>query len=252
MKHQYNFALKELIKGDINRHYSGNYLWIIWSIISPLFFTVVMTMIFSKIPGMAVANYPLYYLTGHIVFCFFALVLKQCITSVSDNAELYEKTMLPKGIFILSRIISGVILAAFSLLSLPVLIVAYNVKPTLNMLWGIPALILIIIFAAGIGCVFAVLDVFGRNLKRIAGMIIVIAYLSSCIFYPIISMVPNVQKIVRYNPLYISIDIVRGAVIYGLVPEMMQCVKLGTIAAGSVLLGVIVFVANKDRILKAV
>lgn len=250
MNRQYFFALNELIKGNIKRKFSGNYLWIIWYVVSPLAVTGLMSALFSKMQGLAVEHYPVYYLTGHIVLFMFASIVTQCIGAIGDNRRLFADTRLPRNIFVVAKVLSGVILAAFSLVSYPVLMVAYDIKPTIKMLVCLPVIVLVILFSAGVGCIFSVLSVFLRNIKYVVQIIMAVAFLASAVFYPAESLPANISEVVEYNPIYLAAKAIRGAVLQGSLPEMSVWVKLGLMAVVAVIAGIIVFAAGQKSILQ--
>ena len=70
---QYKFVLKELVGREIKRKYARSYLGIVWSVLNPLLSMIVLTVIFSKMFQKSIENYPVYYLTGMIIWTMFSM-----------------------------------------------------------------------------------------------------------------------------------------------------------------------------------
>jgi ABC-type polysaccharide/polyol phosphate export permease len=99
---QYVFVIRELTSREIKRKYARSSLGIIWSVLNPLLMMVVMSLIFSTMFKKSIENYPIYYLTGQIMWGMFSGGTESAMTSLVDNKTLLIKAKLPKHTFILS------------------------------------------------------------------------------------------------------------------------------------------------------
>ena len=59
---QYIFVIRELTTREIKRKYSRSVLGILWSVLQPLLFMIVMSFVFSGYAP-SKTNFPVYYLT---------------------------------------------------------------------------------------------------------------------------------------------------------------------------------------------
>ena len=69
---KYRFLLIELVKRDIKVKYRSSVLGILWSFLNPLLYMVVMTIIFGTLFSRSITNFPVFYLSGMVVFTLFS------------------------------------------------------------------------------------------------------------------------------------------------------------------------------------
>ena len=70
--YRYKYLIEELVTRDIKKKYRRSVLGVLWSILNPLLMMTVTAMVFSTLFRFDIANYPLYLLTGQILFAFYA------------------------------------------------------------------------------------------------------------------------------------------------------------------------------------
>lgn len=71
---QYNNLFTELVRKGIKLKYRRSYLGIVWSMIEPLLYDVVLTLVFGTLLGHKEKSFPVYILTGPAdVYAVFAV-----------------------------------------------------------------------------------------------------------------------------------------------------------------------------------
>lgn len=70
MNRQSLFVIQELVSREIRRKYSRSKLGILWSVLNPLLSMAVLSLIFSTMFRRSIENYPVYYLTGFLIWNF--------------------------------------------------------------------------------------------------------------------------------------------------------------------------------------
>ena len=118
----YKFLISQLVKRDFKTKYKRSVLGVCWSFLNPLLMMLVQYVVFSTIFSSGVANYPVYLLSGIVMFNFFN--------------ECCAMGIVPKYIYPLSRAMSSLVNLGFSLI--PLLIVTF-----VTGLWPRPAFILL-------------------------------------------------------------------------------------------------------------
>ncbi|MGN0585539.1 MAG: ABC transporter permease, partial [Ruminococcus sp.] len=68
-KHQ--FLFEELVKRDFKKKYKRTVLGMLWSVLSPLFQLLVMSIVFTKLFGRGMEHYTIYLFSGNLLFAFF-------------------------------------------------------------------------------------------------------------------------------------------------------------------------------------
>ena len=112
---KYTDLMNELVSRDLKLKYRRSILGYLWSILNPLFIMIIMTIVFSHMFQRGnIPNYPVYLISGQILFNFMNLSTKSAIQSINGSASLLKKTYVPKYIFTVSKVESGLIDCIFS------------------------------------------------------------------------------------------------------------------------------------------
>ena len=121
---QYIFVIRELTAREIKRKYARSSLGIIWSVLNPLLYMVVMSLIFSTMFRRSIENFPIYYLTGQIFWTLFSGATNSAMTALVDNRNLLLQAKLPKQTFVLSRVYTTLVNFGYTCIAyIPMLIV---------------------------------------------------------------------------------------------------------------------------------
>ena len=104
---RYKYLLTELVKKNIKLKYRRSYLGILWTLIEPLLTMLVLTLVFGTFFGNNDEQYPVYILSGRLLYSFFSSGTKSGLRAVSGNAAMIKKVYVPKYIYVLSTVISN-------------------------------------------------------------------------------------------------------------------------------------------------
>ena len=135
---KYRFLLRELVKKGIKLKYRRSYLGIIWTLLEPLLTMVVLSLVFSTLYGRDDRAFPVYILTGRLLYSFFAQGTRTAMKSIRANAGMIKKVYVPKYMYPLSSIIFNFVIFAISLIVLVAVSVILGVYPSL---WTLTAII---------------------------------------------------------------------------------------------------------------
>ena len=124
----YKDLLKQLVLREIKLKYRRSFLGYIWSVLNPLLTMVVMVIVFSTMFKRDIENFPVYLFTGQILFDFMSQSTRKAIGSITSNSALLKKTYVPKYIFTVSNITSGLLDFIFSLGALIIVMLVTNAK----------------------------------------------------------------------------------------------------------------------------
>lgn len=112
--------LRELIARDIKIKYRRSVLGVLWTLLNPLCMMIVLSVVFSNLFKFDIENFPLYLLSGQVVFNFFSDATTSAMSSIISSASLIKKVYVPKYLFVFSHIFSSFInlMASFTALIL--------------------------------------------------------------------------------------------------------------------------------------
>lgn len=244
---KYKDLLFELVLRDIKIKYKKSILGFAWSILNPLLMMTVMSIVFSTMFKTDIPNFPMYLITGQVLFSFFSEATNMAMVSIIENGELIKKVYIPKYMFPLSKIIFSFSNMLFSLIA--VIIVAVVTKLPLRfemLLFPIP-LIYIFIFSLGIGLILASFSVFFRDLLHLYSIILLIWTYLTPIFYPIKILPENIKNWISYNPMYIYISYFRDIMLNEKIPSLQFNLICIFISLTSLIIGMWVFKKKEDN-----
>ena len=246
---RYRELFFQLVSRDIKIKYRKSVLGYLWSVLNPLLTMTVLVIVFSSIFARDIPNFPVYLLTGQLLYGFMTVSTSRSLGSVIDNASLLKKIYVPKYIFTISVVTSELFTFFFTMGALIVVMIVTKAPVTWRFIFVIIPIIQIYIFCIGLGLFLAQATVFFRDVAYIWSVITTAWMYLSAIFYPVDALPENIQYFVtHYNPLYFYITMFRNFSIGGPNMGSLDLAIRGAIAAGLVLLlGLVCFSYNKKK-----
>ncbi len=245
--YRFRSLLFQLVKRDFKSKYKRSVLGVLWSVLNPLLTMCVMTIVFSSIFRFDVQNYPVYLLSGQLIFTLFSEITNTCMFSVLASAPLMKKVNTPKYIFPLSKAISALINFFFSTIALLIVMFATGSPIYSTILLAPLPVLYIFVFSLGIGLILAAAIVYFRDMSYLYGVLITAVTYITPLFYPI-SIIPDHFKwLISINPLYHFVECFRTVAIYGGVPSLWQNLVCILLALVSLISGIIIFYRQQDR-----
>ena len=243
---KYHFLLYQLVKKDIQLKYRNSYLGVMWTLLEPLLTMMVLVLVFSKLYHNT-KDFPVYILTGRLLYSFFSNTTRSALKSVRANASMIKKVYVPKYMYPCASVLSEYIQFIISLVILVAVMTYCGITPTWHLLEALFPLLIVFIMTMGSGLWLSTLAVFFRDLEYLWGVALMLLMYACAIFYRVETVIgENNQWLFRLNPLYAVIENFRDAV-YG--NSMNLPVMLYSLGVSLVLFfsGIIVFYKNQDK-----
>lgn len=198
LKHRW--LIYELVLRDLRLRYRGSILGFAWTLVNPIIFMAIYTLVFSVYLRVHVEHYPMYLLAGLVPWGWLSGAVLAGTTSILDGRFYVGKTLFPTIVLVIVPVVSN---AVNFLLSLVVL---FAFGAVLHMHWGLPllwlpALVLIeLILVSGVVMLLATLNVFYRDMQQLMTYGLTAMMYVTPIFY-LRSQVPDkFQPLVVWNP----------------------------------------------------
>ncbi|RPF42139.1 ABC-2 type transport system permease protein [Hydrogenoanaerobacterium saccharovorans] len=244
---KYSTLLKELVIRDIKVRYRKSVLGLLWTVLNPLLMMVVITIVFSTIFKQNIPNFPIYYLSGSLIFSFNSESTSNAMYAIIGNASLIKKVYIPKYLFPLSKTVSGLVNLGFSFIAMVFVMIITNAPfyPTLLLL-PIP-IVYTFIFSTGLGLFLGAFAVYFRDICHFYGVFILAWTYLTPIFYPVEILPPTVLTLMKLNPMYHYVGYFRDLILYGIVPGMRTNFYCIVISLITFIVGVIVFYKKQDN-----
>ena len=218
---KYKNLLVELVRKNIKLQYRGSILGLFWTCLQPLLTMVVLSFVFSMIFGKnSVANYPVYLLTGRLLFDFYSGSTKKSMRSIRSNASIIKKVYVPKYAYPFSNILSTFITFSISLIDLVVVIAFFNIFVPGKAIYITPCVLLALIpilvlavLSTGVGFILATLQVFFRDVEYLYDVFCLLLFYMTPIVYTVDKLKLGAAAVVlKANPLYGIITAFRACV----------------------------------------
>lgn len=244
---KYRELLKELVIRDLKLKYRRSFLGYLWSLLNPLFMMIVIDAVFSNVFRMDIENFPVYLITGQVIFNFFSESTNMAMTSIISNGTLIKKVNLPKYIFPISKVLSSFVNLFFSLMAVVIVMLATRTPVHPSLILFPTALLYILIFCIGMGLILSVVAVYFRDLLHLYGIVLMAWTYFTPIFYPVASLTPKMRFLMRFNPMFHFVEYFRNTVFYGSFPTLRSNLVCATFAFTALLIGVIIFKKKQDN-----
>lgn len=244
---KYKDLFYELVKKDIKLKYRNSYLGILWSMLNPLLMMIVLTIIFSAIFKNNIEYFPVYVLTGRLIYMFFSESTNFALDSIINNANLIRKVYVPKYFFPLSRVCSSFIVNIVSIIPIFIVMLVLGMKITWHLPLMVIPVVLLFIFTMGAGLILSTINVFFRDIKHLYSVILTLIMYSMAIFYPIEIIPESYRFIFELNPLYVYLSIFRDVIMNQVLPDAMDLGLSFIYAIISFSVGLYIFYKKQDK-----
>lgn len=243
------FLLKELVKKDLTSKYKDSVLGILWSFLNPLLIMLVFTAIFSMLFGRSIENYPVYFLTGRVIFDFYNTATKGAMRSIKRNSNLLKKIYVPKYMFSVSTICYEFINFLISFVILFGVMFITGAAFHWTIILSIIPIVFLLCLIFGVGLILAVCNTYFTDVGHLYNVFTLVLMYSSALFYPMEIVPPTVQRIFTLNPVYSAISCFRDCISYGIFPNVSTLTYLAAFSLTTLGIGVCLFKIYEKKLI---
>ena len=201
--------IRLLVKRDLTSRYRRSFFGIIWTLLNPIFFGLVLWVVFVSIFKSSLSNgtqFGPYVLAGVLTITFFNQGVLQAAESISNGRGLFLKVRIDPVLVVIANTISNLVNFFLGIFALG--IVTFVSKADFSI--AIPGVFILGIFLAlfisGIGMMLGNLFVKFDDLKNIITVTLQILTYLTPIFYPKEILDEKIRLIVNLNPLTSFLD----------------------------------------------
>ena len=234
------FLLKQLVKKNLTSKYKDSSLGILWSFFNPLLTMIVFTVIFSMLFGRNIENYPVYFLSGRLLYDFFSSVSKGAMNSIKRNSGILKKIYVPKYMFAISAVCYEFVNFLISFVILFGVMIVTGAPFHWTLILSIIPMGLLFILVFGLGLILAICNTYFSDIGYLYNIFTLVLMYASALFYPMEIVPARIQMIFTLNPVYTAIYSFRECV-YGVLPDPFSILYLGVFAFMVLIIGIILF-----------
>ena len=201
-----------LIAKDFKLKYNSTALGFLWSLLVPMFTSIVYYFVFGVMMRWDAKNYLLYLMSGTFLWQFFANVILMNGNVLNANSGLLKKTSFDRAFLVRGTFYTESI---HFLLTMPVLLgmmAFYRVMPHWS---ALPNLVVcmaaLMLLSMGVSYAYAALNLFFRDLERIMGILMMMWMFCSPVFISVSVVPPELRWLYNLNPMAVILQCWRDA-----------------------------------------
>ncbi len=244
---KYRELVYQFTARTITARYKRSVIGVAWTMLNPLATMIILTLVFSQIFRFRVEYYPVYVLSGLMAWNFFSHTTSASMGEMIWSGGLLNRIYVPKSVFAVSAIGTGLVNLGLSFIPLVLIAVVIGVKITPAILVMPFSVILLSIFALGVGLFLATAAVFFADMIPVYEVLLTIWMYATPIIYPLEILPADLLWLFRLNPLLYLVQIFRDPLYLGVVPEW----RVWAIAAGfsltAFLIGGLIFTSKTNE-----
>ena len=202
---------------DVKVRYKQTALGAAWAILQPLFMMVIFTIFFGRLAAVDSAGvpYPVFALAGLVPWTFFSNSITASGNSLVGSANLITKVYFPRLIVPAAAMLAGLVDFVLAFVLLCVLMVYYQIVPTIQILFLPVLVVLTALFSLGVGTWFSALNVKYRDVRFALPFLIQLWLFVSSVILPSTSIPLKWRWLLMLNPMSGIIEGYRAA-LFGL------------------------------------
>lgn len=239
--------LYQMVRRDFHQRYVGSAVGWLWGLIHPLVLLLCWTFVFQicmkiTLPrGEVTQNYTMFLLGGFLPWLLFQETVQRSATSVVEQANLIKKTVFPAEILPVTVYLSTLIghLLSLTLVTAAVLIVLKHISVML--LWLPLYMLLLGLFAIGVGWIVAGLNVYLRDVAQVVIVMLTLWFWMTPIFISEQMYPERVRFILKLNPLAYMVGAYRERLLTNQMPDFQELAVLGGFGIASFAIGGLFF-----------
>ncbi len=198
----YRELLWNLVGTELKLRYRNSVLGFLWTILNPLFFLLILALVFSRIIKFQMDNYTIFLFSGLTSWLMIQQTVLIATGSIVNNQGLIKKVYIPKILFPLASVLARFIDHLVLTVVLFVFMAVFRMSFSWNLLLIPLVMLMIFFFSLGLSLIAAVFYVKVRDVEHVLAILFQAFFYLSPIIYPLEILPAGFQKVLLLNPFY--------------------------------------------------
>jgi len=245
---RYRSLLWVLVARDLKVRYKRSALGVLWTMLNPLLLMVIFTIVFAHVLRVTVEHFTVYFLSAFVLWNFFSQATSWATSCLLGYGPLIRKIYVPKSIFVLATVISGLVNLLISLVPLAMIMLVVG-HPFSSAMAFLPVPILLTtVFSLGLSLALAPVCVMFADVVQIYQVVLTAWMYLTPIIYPLSALPDDKKRLILLNPMTHLVEAFRTPIYQGAIPSSHVLITATVSALGSLVLGWLVFAHYSDRV----
>jgi len=243
----FRHLLTQFVARSIKTRYKRSALGVVWTLLNPLLTMLVLTVVFSQLFRIQIENFPVYVLSGQLVWIFFSNTTSSAMGDMLWSGDLIKRIYLPKSIFAISAIGTGLVNLAISLIPLLLIGIVLGVDLSVALLTWPLTILLLALFSLGLGLILTTISIYFADMLPVYNVLLTIWLYATPVIYPLDIVPDQWVWIFRLNPMYYFVEAFRAPLLYQSAPVWEIWLPALGFALCAVLFGGLIFTARSHE-----
>jgi ABC-type polysaccharide/polyol phosphate export permease len=242
----YRFLLFQLIRRDLVARYKRSILGVAWTMLNPLGTMLIMTFVFSNL-FKSVESYPVYILSGLIVWNFFSQGTNAAMVGLIWGGSLMQRIYLPRTIFGVSAIGTALVNLLIALIPLTLVMLITGTPIPLTVLFLPVSILMLTAFPLGFGLMLSALAIYFPDVAEMYQILLTAWMYLTPIIYPEEIIPERFLGLYRLNPMYWIVKLFRLPIYNGRIPTFSEVLPALAWSIGFLIVGWLFFTSKSDE-----
>jgi lipopolysaccharide transport system permease protein len=242
---QFRHFIASSIQAEFRGRFARSKLGAVWMILNPLaqatIFAIVLSEVFAnRLPGIDnKAAYAIYLMAGTAAWGLFSEIVNRCTTVFIDYSNTLKKIAFPR--LCLPVIVGGSALLNHLLLlaAIAFVFLFFGHYPSGAWLFLPIGMLMILMFAFGLGIVLGLMNVFSRDVGQVMGIVLQLWFWFTPIVYT--SLPERFTRFLKWNPMAPMVRVYQDVLLYAKAPDWASLTAPASVALGMFLFSFWIF-----------
>lgn len=233
---RYRHFISASIIGELKGRFARSRLGLFWSVLHPLAQATIFALVLAEVLGAKLAGmdnkaaYPIYLISGLAAWGLFSEILNRCLTVFIEYAGTMKKIAFPR--ICLPVIVGGGALLNHVLLlaAMTVVFLFFGHYPSVTWLVLPVGVVLISMFAFGLGVMLGIFNVFSRDVGQVLSVVLQIWFWLTPIVYTRDIVPEHLRWLLDLNPMVALVSIYHDALLFERWPDFSTLIAPALIA----------------------
>ncbi len=243
----YRYLLGQLVRRDITTRYKRSVLGVAWTMLNPLGTMLILTFVFSNFFRSEVQHFPVYILSGLLVWNFFSQATNAAISGLVWGGSLLKRIYIPSTVFGVSAIGTALVNMIMSLVPLVIVMLIDGAPFHLSMLFLPVSILLLTGFTLGFGLFISSLAVFFPDVGEMYQVLLTAWMYLTPVIYPESLISARYLLIFKLNPMYWMVKMFRLPIFEGRLPTLLEVLPAIAWSLGMLIVGWLFFTSRSEE-----